>query len=159
MHELQGLWGSLPVPERWWNYRRDLTWKNLLPSLLCNAWIFSCPPRRLSSHNYRQSIKYKCHWEKNCIVYICIKHTYQRLSQKLFFGGGEGSGLLKTRWRGRASDRDLAGERTIFTLSLMASGFLISSKQKQLDFKHVGGNNCRDSCRYFETGLRLSSRI
>lgn len=93
------------------------------------------------------------------LVYICIKNTYQRLSQKVFFGGGDGSGLLKSRWKGRASDRDLAGERTIFTLSHMASGFLISSKQKQLDSKHVGGNNCRDSFRYSETGLRLSSRI
>lgn len=84
------------------------------------------------------------------LAYICIKNTYQRFSQKLFFGGGEGSRLLKTRWKGRASDRHLAGEQTIFTLSHMASGFLISSEQKQLDSKHVGGNNCRDSCRYSE---------
>jgi len=32
---------------------------------------------------------------RNVLAYICIKNTYQRLSQKMVFCGGRSSGLIK----------------------------------------------------------------
>lgn len=65
------------------------TLKNLLPRLL-----FLCPHKGFLSIIIDKALNIHVIGINNVLAYIHIKNTYQRLSQKMFFGGGEGSGLV-----------------------------------------------------------------